>query len=199
MDQTELMCAMYSDPDTVKAALDQVTSVLIEYVSCYIKAIGADKIIGNLWPYIIFPAEYGVCITQDYMPLLEPEQYEEVEIPRLKRIADTFGGVFIHCCGEYERHFAALRLSGIKIRGMEQHYPCTKIWNQYEVFGDSMFYVPLVIPNNEYRSMADFCKSMSERHCAKTRLWFSTSGEAFDADLAKLLNPSESERSRTII
>ena len=63
-------------------------------------------------PYVSLPAELGVCLTQDYMPLLGPEIYRVFELPRLKRIAEAFGGVYIHCCGEYARHLPALRDAG---------------------------------------------------------------------------------------
>jgi len=172
IDQTELMCGLFSEPEIIKDALDKITDVIIEYVSKYINIIGADKVIGNLWPYIIFPAKYGISLTQDYMPLLSPEHYREFEIPLLKRISDKFGGVFIHCCGEYAHHLEVLRNSGVFIRGIEAHYPCVKIGDIQKVFGNSIFCVPRVAPNGLAEFPGNkFFESIASNPDLDLRLW----------------------------
>ncbi len=174
MDQTELICGLYEEPELVEKALDHVTDTLIEYVGRFRKEVGPSKVIGNIWPYTTLPDGQGVAITQDYMPLLNPELYERFEIPRLKRIADTFGGVYIHCCGEYAQHLPVLARADFKIWGIEVHYPCTKIWDVYEALGDRVVYTPYVANTGvaEYPLLADFCRELAKRDCAKARYWF---------------------------
>ena len=174
MDQTDLMCGLYEDPELIEQALDQVTDALISRVRQFREEIGPSKVIGNIWPYITLPDGQGVGITQDYMPLLSPELYERFEIPRLKRIADAFGGVYIHCCGEYEQHLPVLARSNFKIWGIEVHYPCTKLWDVYEALGDRVVYTPYVASTGaaEYPLLADFGRELAKRDCAKARYWF---------------------------
>ena len=184
VDQTELMCGLYEEPELIERALDHVTDTLIAHVQRFREEIGADKVIGNIWPFTSLPDGKGVGITQDYMPLLRPEHYAHFEIPRLKRIADAFGGVFIHCCGEYERHLPTLAKADFKIWGIEAHYPCTKLWNVYDALGDKMLYTPYVMntAEKEFPTPASFCKELAKHDCAKARLWFCGCLGWWDAD-----------------
>ena len=179
MDQTELMCGLYEDPELIEHALDHVTDALIARVGQFRDRIGASKVIGNIWPFITLPDGQGVGITQDYMPLLSPELYERFEIPRLKRIADAFGGVHIHCCGEYAQHLPVLARADFKIWGIEVHYPCTKVWDVYEALDDRVVYTPYVTNTGEaeFPSLADFSRELLRRDCAKARFWFCTCPE----------------------
>ncbi len=70
--------------------------------------LGMGPLCGMGWPYNWLPDDLGVVFTEDLMPLLSPELYREFGVPYLKRLADTFGGAFIHCCGEFEQHLPAL-------------------------------------------------------------------------------------------
>ncbi len=173
MDQTELMCALYEAPQVVSAALDHITDVLIDCVGRYRQEAGLGKVIGNSWPYVVLPDNQGIAITQDYMPLLSAEAYAEFELPRLKRISEAFGGVWIHCCGEYARHLPALRASGIRIMGLEMHHPCTRVEQVYEIFGDDVVYTPYVAPTGaaEFPQLADLMNSLANKPCAAARYW----------------------------
>ena len=171
-DQTELMCGLYEDPELVEHALDQVTDTLIAHVHRFRQAVGPAKVIGNIWPFVSLPDGQGVGITQDYMPLLGPELYERFELPRLKRIADAFGGVFIHCCGEYAQHLPALARADFKIWGMEVHYPYTKLWDVHAALGDRIVYSPYVAAgDSEYPTLAHFCRELARRDCGAARYW----------------------------
>ena len=174
VDQTELMCGLYEEPELVAQALDHVTDTLIDFVGRFRQEVGAAKVIGNIWPYTTLPDGQGVGVTQDYMPLLSPELYERFELPRLKRIADAFGGVYIHCCGESTRHLPALARADFKIWGIEVHYPCTKLWDVYAALGDRVADTPYVTTTGmaEFPTLADFCRALAARDCAQARYWF---------------------------
>ncbi len=184
MDQTELMCAFYEAPQAIHAALDHITDILIEFVGRYVRTIGPGLVVGNSWPYLSLPATMGISITQDYMPLMGPDVYAEFEIPRLKRIADKFGGVWIHCCGVYRQHLQVLRNSGFKIRGLELAYPQMGPQEVYDVFGDDIAYLVGVSPDGEreFPSIAAYARHLSEQPCAKGRFWFASCHEWVDAD-----------------
>lgn len=179
LEQTELMCGLYEAPDLIEWALDHVTDVLIERISRLRETVGKERVIGNIWPYVVLPDGNGVAVTQDYMPLLSPEMYERFELPRLKRIADAFGGVWIHCCGEYDRHFSALARADFKILGLEIHYPYTSLEKAYGVFGDRVVYLPYVAQKelSHFEGLEAFIESLADKPCGRARYWLATCHE----------------------
>jgi len=176
LDQTELMCAFFDAPDAVHLMLDRITDVLIDCVAKFCDGAGAGRVIGNIWPYICLPSDLGICITQDYMPLLGPEQYAEFELPYLKRIADAFGGVWIHCCGRYTQHLRTLRNADFKIWGLEMAYPQTLPWDAYEIFGDDIVYLVGISPDGrqDFPTLVDYARHIADRECSRARFWFCT-------------------------
>lgn len=172
MDQTELICALYEAPALVEQALDHVTDTLVACVARFRREIGAERVIGNIWPYVVLPDGQGIGITQDYMPLLGPDLYERFELPRLKRIADAFGGVFIHCCGAYAQHLPALARADFKIWGIEAHFPFTALWDVRAALGDELAYVPYVSANDRFADLAAFHRELVLRDFPIHRLWY---------------------------
>ena len=171
-DQTDLLMALYDAPDLIHHILTQITDVTIDYLRRFLAAAGRDRVVGNIWPWVILPDGRGIGITQDFMPLLSPDLYEEFELPQLKRIADEFGGVFIHCCGEYSHCLPALARADFKIWGIEVQYPCTKLWDVQAALGNSLAYVPYVAPTGlaEFPSIVAFLKSLKDRPCNEARI-----------------------------
>lgn len=175
--QDEFMMAMYTDPDIVHELLEMITEQIIGIVKAMIKKVG--KLSGPLWPYIWLPTDIGIGITEDYMPLLSPKLYKEFGIPYLEKISKEFGGLFIHCCGEYEHQLENLTKSKINILGMEFHYPHTKPEALFKAFGSSALFVPFlsVKSSGEFKSNADFIKYIFDKRQPETRLWFILSSE----------------------
>jgi len=168
-DQSELMMAMYDQPELVHEAARRVTDMLIDYTAKFRAAVGAEKHIGNIWPYTALIDGKGVSITQDYMPLLGSELYAEFELPYLKRISDTFGGVFIHCCGYYGWHLPALAASGIEIIGLECSNDHTPFSELHKHFGDRI--AILCGGNGGHPTLASYLRSFKGQPCAKARFW----------------------------
>ncbi len=187
VDQTELMCGLYEAPDLIEWALDRVTDVLIDRVSRLREAVGRERVIGNIWPYVVLPDGRGVAITQDYMPLLSPEMYERFELPRVKRIADAFGGVWIHCCGEYERHFDALARADFTILGLEIHHPYTSLEKAWTVFGDRVVYLPYVAQRelSHFDGLEAYVESLAGKPCGRARFWLASCHEEGDVPRLK--------------
>ena len=184
MEQTELMCAMYEHPEAVHRALDLVTDLLIASIHRFMDAVGPENVAGNIWPYLTLQGNMGVAVTQDYMPLLGPEHYAEFELPRLKRIADAFGGVWIHCCGVYRQHLPALRNADFKIHGLELAYPQMTPMEVYDVFGDEIAYLVGVSPDGlkDFPTLVSYAQFLSKQTCAKARFWFCTCWDIEDAE-----------------
>lgn len=179
LEQTELLTALYEAPEAVHRALTIVTDAIITMVKRFRADVGADRLVGNVWPWISMVDGRGIGITQDFMPLLGPDLYREFELPQLKRIADAFGGVFIHCCGEYRQHLPALAKADFKILGIEAHYPATKLWEVHDALGDELLYVPYVLTNvaNEFPSVVEFLDEIERHGKGKLpKLWICTDG-----------------------
>jgi len=172
MEQTELLMALYDAPELIHHVLTQITDVIIDYLRRYRAAVGKERVVGNMWPWVILPDGQGVGITQDFLPLLNRDLYAEFELPQLKRIADEFGGVFIHCCGEYAHHLPTLARADFKILGIEMNYPCTKLWEVYAALGNSVAYVPYVATwgLTEFPSIVAFLKSLQNHACNDARI-----------------------------
>ena len=172
-EQTDFMISMCTEPDAVHRFLDQVTTQLIKIMKAFVKNTN-HKVCGNLWPYIWLPSDIGMGITEDYMPLLSADMYKEFGIPYLERISKEFGGLFIHCCGEYTHQIENLKNSNINILGLEFHYPFTKPEVLFEAFGSSVLFIPYVShqQNDKFKSNVEYFKYLKSIKKPNTRLWF---------------------------
>ncbi len=187
MKQDEMLCAFYDEPAAIHRAIDHITDTLIDYTSRFIREIGAERVIGNIWPFITLQATRGIAITQDYMPLVGDDIYREFELPRLKRIADTFGGVFIHCCGKYEHHLQSLHDGGFKIHGFELAYPQMNLQRMHDVFGNDIAYLTGVSPDGlqDYPTIVEYAQHIATLPCAKARFWFASCPNWCDCEALK--------------
>lgn len=106
------------------------------------------------------------------------------------RIADAFGGVYIHCCGAFTQHLPALAAAEFKIWGIEVHYPCTKLWDVYAALGDRVVYTPYVTNTGaaEFPTLVEFCRDLAVRACAQARYWLCVCPGSCDvAELRRVL------------
>ena len=172
--QTELLCAFYEDPASIHAALDHITDTLIAVTRRFLDAAGPSWVAGGIWPYLSLPGDLGICMTEDYMPLIGPDHYQAFGIPYVKRIADAFGGVQIHCCGVYGQHLPALRNGGFKIWGLESFYPQTPVWDLFEIFGADIAYLVGISPDGlaDFPTRAAYADAIANHGCADARFWW---------------------------
>lgn len=176
-EQEDFFCSMLTDPGAVHHLLDRVTTHLIGMYRAMQQGMG--PLCGMIWPYHWLPDDLGVVFTEDLMPLLSPELYREFGLPYMKRLADTFGGAFIHCCGEFEQHLPALAASGANILGFDYAEPCTRTEALYEAFGPKLVYNVGIDPQGEARwgSAANFLHYLHKVAPADMRFTF-----CFDTD-----------------
>jgi len=106
-EQSRFMLAMYDAPEAVHRLLNLVTDYLIGLLH-YVRST-YDYVLEPFWPFITIPPEVGCSITEDFMPLLPPELYREFGLPYTTRMAREFGGIYIHCCGRWQQHIAAIK------------------------------------------------------------------------------------------
>lgn len=146
-EQEDFFCSMISDPDAVHRLLERVTEQIIGMFRAMIAGMG--PLCGMGWPYLWLPDDLGVVFTEDLMPLMSPELYKEFGLPYMKRVAEAFGGAFIHCCGEFEQHLPALAASGAPILGFDYAEPCTRTEALYDAFGAKCVYNVGLDPQGE--------------------------------------------------
>ena len=189
LDQTAFLMAMIEEPDKLHRLLDRVTDVNIATIRRALELAG--RLDGNIWPYIWVPHTVGVMITEDMMPLLSPQQYREFGLPYLKRVSDAFGGVFIHCCGEWGRHAEALAASGVNVLGVEFHYPFTR-YEQIREHLPQAVLVPYLAEfrTKEFAGYVAYIEHLLDQLDPSARLWIPLTdapGSPFDA-LHRLLD-----------
>ena len=181
LDQKELFVSFYDQPDLTHHLLGKICHFLIAYAK-YLRRMTSDKICGNIWPYVFFPSELGFGITEDMMPLLSADLYEEYGIPYLKSMADALGGLVIHCCGEWGRHVPALKKSGLPIKAMEFHYPFTLI-EELEPLVDKVVWIPYISLEKQkiFSSEVDYYRHLLKNTSEAHRYWFAFPSETEEA------------------
>jgi hypothetical protein len=99
-DAEELMSAMFSAPKAVHDFLRIVTDFSMEFLQDYVTWFDRPAFPGRNFPSI--PEDIGPNIADDTPAImLSPEQYEEFALPYNVEVAEAFGGLSIHCCGDY--------------------------------------------------------------------------------------------------
>lgn len=172
INQENLLMSMVDEQIQVHAFLDRVTSFLIEYAR-YLRGAVVGKVCGNIWPYTFFPADLGISLTEDLMPLLSPRLYQEFGLPCLKQLSSELGGLHIHCCGAYGRHVRNLVASNLPIRALEFHYPETTI-EELEPLAGQVVLIPYILLNktDRFASVTEYYRYLIDHYAHRHRFWF---------------------------
>ena len=181
-EQTDLFCAMSTDPDLVHKVMRKVTDHLINMANALKSEVGPQC--GPTWPYVWLPDDIGFGFTEDLMPLMSPNLYKEFGAPYLKQLADAVGGAFIHCCGEFEHHLPVLKESGANILGFDYCEPHTRTEAIYDTFGPDLVYHVGISPQGEklWGDTAGFIENHLSKVAAKDmRFYFCVDTDFVDA------------------
>lgn len=178
LNQEELLIAMYTEKASVHAFLSKVCDQLIHF-ALYLRREAGHRICGNLWPYIFFPDELGISLTEDLMPLLPPDLYLEFGIPYLRRITEALGSLVIHCCGQWGHHARNLHESGLPIAAVEFHYPATRL-EELECLADQVVFIPYILlhQQSEFQSTADYYRYLLRETDSRYRFWFACADDS---------------------
>lgn len=174
---------MYINPQQVYKFLSIITDFLIEYIE-YFRVKTSNMTCGYIWPYTFFPPEFGAALTEDLMPLISEDLYLKFGIPFLKIISSHFGGLQIHCCGQYGRHVNNLAESNLNIKAIEFHHPYTTI-QELAPLASSTVFVPYIAieKQSEFKSVSDFYYYLLTKTPDRFRYWF-----AFPADTEEAIS-----------
>ena len=176
--QDELLMAMHGEPGKARQFLHQVTSFLVDLWR-YLQRECDGRFAGSIWPYTFVPADLGVVFTEDLMPLLSADVYREFGIPLLRRIADEFGSLHIHCCGRWGHHVQNLKRSGLPLRSLEFHWPFTKL-EELEPLAETAVFIPYIAldQQNRFKSVSEFYRHLIEKTETKFRFWFACADDS---------------------
>ncbi|MFC1569162.1 hypothetical protein ACFL4L_02900 [bacterium] len=172
VNQENFLTDMYISPNQVHLFLQQVTEHLIRYAK-YFYEHTEGRVCGYIWPYTFFPCDLGLAVTEDLMPILSPELYQEFGIPCLETLSDTFGSLQIHCCGDWGRHASLLKESRACIKAVEFHYPFTKI-DELDCLVPETVFIPYISleKQNEFTSVTHYYETLLTSTDEKYRFWF---------------------------
>jgi hypothetical protein len=96
------------DPRRLHALMDVVTDFAIAFFKAQTAAAG-DNVCPGSWPTFWFPRAAGIQMSDDNMVNVAPEVYDEFVVPYNNRIAEAFGGLFLHSCTIREANLPSLR------------------------------------------------------------------------------------------
>jgi hypothetical protein len=181
MNQETMFVEMYEQPQKVQAYLEKITEFIIAYAS-YLQTASGNRLVGNIWPYTFLPPAMGLSFTEDLMPLMSARLYREFGIPRLQRLAEAFGGLHIHCCGDWGRHVPNLKAARLPLRAMEYHHPATRI-EELALLAEQTVFIPYIIlhKQSEFASPGAYYRHLLKNTPPDFRYWFVFADDSPDA------------------
>jgi len=104
---------MFMTPDKVQEVLDKLADLSVDFNKEQLKLVG-DVLVS---PGHGFPSSRdwkGLGMSDDNTIMISPDQYLDLAVPSVKRIADELGGLAFHSCGNWERWIdAVLSIDGL--------------------------------------------------------------------------------------
>ncbi|MBK5196268.1 MAG: hypothetical protein JJE08_09635 [Proteiniphilum sp.] len=111
---------MLMEPKKVHYLLDMITTATIEFIRLQLGRIRNLYSMSheNIW----VPRSVGVRISDDVAAILSPDLYREFGKAYNERIAEAFGGLMIHSCGDLQ-HVLPVMLETKGCRGIDLTIP----------------------------------------------------------------------------
>lgn len=96
-----LFMLAYEDPALFHHYLSKVTDAFILLWRAQ-KELAGDLFVGtHLFAHNWVPPSFGASVSADSLVMISADFFDEFYVPHLQRLADTFGGLCIHSCGNY--------------------------------------------------------------------------------------------------
>jgi hypothetical protein len=130
-DSTAFMMAMYTNPAEVHHLMRLVTDLIIRYVRE--QRARSGHFLPCHYPPLWLPDGRGIAISDDALAVLSPHLYAEFALPYVNELAEEFGGIFIHSCGNFVHQLGNLKrvrqLRGLNFGASET--PFEVVWEQF--------------------------------------------------------------------
>ena len=153
----------HDEPGRFKALMDLVTDFAIDFFQAQMAAAGPNCCPGS-WPPIWFPPCAGIQMSDDNMVNVSPELYEEFVVPYNNRIAEAFGGLFLHSCTVSEANLPAIaKLKNLTGLNCDISSSVTT-GRQLEEFGRDTVIAPhaYINTNTNFQDYAEFMDAVLE-------------------------------------
>jgi len=126
-DYTSFIEATLIYPDEVHALLEKVTEATILYIKEMFKRI--KNLYGVSHEFWYVPPDVGIRISDDAAALFSPKLYREFGVRYNALIAEEFGGLVVHSCGNVQNVVEAMmEIPGL--RGLDFTIPQTPNWSK---------------------------------------------------------------------
>lgn len=177
VEQSELLMGMVAESDKAHALLDRVGDWLLGYWR-HLRAASGDRVGGNVWPHAFLPGDLGIALTEDLMPMLAPETFVEFGVPQLRKIERAFGGLLVHCCGQWGRHAQTYTSERLNLLAAEFHYPYTTL-DELAALPEQTVLIPYIAldKQNDFADVASYYHHLLDAAPAKRRFWFALIGD----------------------
>ncbi|HUX14072.1 MAG TPA: uroporphyrinogen decarboxylase family protein [Spirochaetia bacterium] len=105
-DYTSFLSALLLSPSDVHLLLEKITTATIEFL------MHVKSQIRDLFAYthesVYIPPECALRVSDDVAAILSAEQYREFGVRYNDRIAEVFGGIVVHSCGDVRNALPAM-------------------------------------------------------------------------------------------
>jgi hypothetical protein len=116
MGHNNFLLALRTHPEAVHHLLQMVTDFTIALVRAQRAAADEDFVPALFQPWM--PDGWGVSVSNDECVMISARDHDEFSVPYLNQLADAFGGVYIHSCGNWLHQFPSLERVR-NLRGLE--------------------------------------------------------------------------------
>ena len=124
-DYTSFIEATLTYPDEVHCLMEKVTTATIQYIHEQFKRI--KNLYGISHEFWAVPRELGIRVSDDTAALLSPNLYREYGVKYNAMIAEEFGGIVVHSCGNVANVAGAMmEIPGLT--GLDFTIPQTEDW-----------------------------------------------------------------------
>lgn len=131
---TEFLDLMKTSPAAAHHLLQLVTEFAIDLVKAQremVRAHHVEFVPSMFQPWL--PDGLGVSVSNDECVMISPAMHDEFSIPYINMLAEEFGGVVIHSCGDWTHQFCSLdtvhNLLGLEFGASEA--PFRKVFDHY--------------------------------------------------------------------
>ncbi len=126
---TDFMMSLLTSPKEVHHLMEMITQATIDYVNLQLDIITNLHSMGH--EVLCVPREVGLRVSDDTAALLSPDLYREFGAYYNGKLAEAFGGVVVHSCGNCSRVVPAM-LETPGLKGLDLTMPQNTDWSALE-------------------------------------------------------------------
>ncbi|MDR3070787.1 MAG: hypothetical protein LBU38_07265 [Propionibacteriaceae bacterium] len=167
MGTTNLMLAMYDDPELVHKLLQMITDVSIELHSDHLAQAEHPGFPGRNFPSI--SENVGLVVSEDTpMIMLSPDMYREFSLPYVNQLSQHFGGLSVHCCGDWRLKADCLleidQIRAVQLHGGPGEFPLPSETEEDSVFAQVGQQICTLVDSNVISRSDEWAKRPLDFH-----------------------------------